>query len=86
MYSGNHSPVHPLDTLLEAAEKYQNDPGIGSCFVVAAVNGGRFSKGSQFEMSMAARKIPFPISFACHINPWTNWPDRFRPLICMLSS
>ena len=33
MYSGNHSPVHPLDTLLAAAERLQNDPGIVFCFV-----------------------------------------------------
>ncbi len=26
MYSGNHSPCHPLDTLLQAAEKLQQEP------------------------------------------------------------
>jgi glycosyltransferase involved in cell wall biosynthesis len=40
MYSGNHSPVHPLDTLLEAAEKLRGHPDIVFCFV-----GG----GSAFE-------------------------------------
>jgi colanic acid biosynthesis glycosyl transferase WcaI len=33
MYSGNHSPVHPLDTLLAAAERLRDDPTIASCFV-----------------------------------------------------
>jgi colanic acid biosynthesis glycosyl transferase WcaI len=40
MYSGNHSPVHPLDTLLQAAEKLRGNPDIVFCFV-----GG----GSEFE-------------------------------------
>ena len=40
MYSGNHSPVHPLDTLMEAAEKLQADASIVFCFV-----GG----GSEFK-------------------------------------
>ena len=39
MYSGNHSPVHPLDTLLAVAEKFKENPSIMFCFV-----GG----GSQF--------------------------------------
>lgn len=40
MYSGNHSPVHPLDTLMRAAEKLQGDPSIAFCFI-----GG----GSEFK-------------------------------------
>ena len=33
MYSGNHSPVHPLDTLLAAARRLASDPGIVFCFI-----------------------------------------------------
>ena len=33
MYSGNHSPVHPLDTLLQAAERMRSDQGVVFCFV-----------------------------------------------------
>jgi colanic acid biosynthesis glycosyl transferase WcaI len=33
MYSGNHSPCHPLDTLLEAARKLADDPAVVFCFV-----------------------------------------------------
>lgn len=33
MYSGNHSPCHPLDTLLQAARHFADDPGIAFCFV-----------------------------------------------------
>jgi glycosyltransferase involved in cell wall biosynthesis len=40
MYSGNHSPVHPLDTLMQAAEKLQGYASIAFCFV-----GG----GSEFK-------------------------------------
>ena len=40
MYSGNHSPVHPLDTLMQAAEQLRSDAAIVFCFV-----GG----GSEFK-------------------------------------
>ena len=40
MYSGNHSPVHPLDTLLVAAEQFAGEAGIVFAFV-----GG----GSEFK-------------------------------------
>jgi colanic acid biosynthesis glycosyl transferase WcaI len=33
MYSGNHSPCHPLDTVLEAARELASDPRIAFCFV-----------------------------------------------------
>lgn len=33
MYSGNHSPVHPLDTIMEAAELLGDEKGIVFCFV-----------------------------------------------------
>ncbi len=33
MYSGNHSPCHPLDTLLAAAERLKEDNSIVFCFV-----------------------------------------------------
>jgi glycosyltransferase involved in cell wall biosynthesis len=40
MYSGNHSPCHPLQTLLEAARRLKSRHNLAFCFV-----GG----GSQFE-------------------------------------
>lgn len=33
MYAGNHSPCHPLDTLLQAASRLRDDPDIVFCFV-----------------------------------------------------
>ena len=40
MYSGNHSPIHPLDTLLEAAKRLAGERNVVFCFV-----GG----GSEFQ-------------------------------------
>ncbi len=40
MYSGNHSPCHPLDTLLEAAEQIQQENPDGSSIVFSFVGGG----------------------------------------------
>src|SRR5208337_2524127 len=33
MYSGNHSPCHPLETLLAAARRLAADPDLIFCFV-----------------------------------------------------
>jgi hypothetical protein len=52
MYSGNHSPCHPLRTLLEAAEALAADPRIVFCFI-----GG----GSEFgavRTSAESRRLP----------------------------
>jgi glycosyltransferase involved in cell wall biosynthesis len=40
MYSGNHSPCHPLDTLLEAAETLQGKSTAGTPIVFCFVGGG----------------------------------------------
>ena len=46
MYSGNHSPCHPLTTLLAAARRLAANPGVAFCFV-----GG----GTEFEKVRAYR-------------------------------
>jgi hypothetical protein len=33
MYSGNHSPVHPLDTLMQAADQLHGETDIAFCFI-----------------------------------------------------
>ncbi len=33
MYSGNHSPCHPLDTLLDAAQRLSGESRVAFCFV-----------------------------------------------------
>jgi colanic acid biosynthesis glycosyl transferase WcaI len=50
MYSGNHSPCHPLDTLLKAARQMAHDPDVVFCFV-----GG----GSEFRKIQESRP-PLP--------------------------
>ena len=40
MYSGNHSPCHPLDTLLEAADQVQQVSAVGAPIVFCFVGGG----------------------------------------------
>lgn len=47
MYSGNHSPCHPLKTLLEAARRLVGDRDIAFCFV-----GG----GAEYEKVRAFKK------------------------------
>jgi hypothetical protein len=48
MYSGNHSPCHPLDTVLRAAEVLADNPGVVFCFV-----GG----GSEFRRIQSEAKV-----------------------------
>ena len=45
MYSGNHSPCHSLDTLLQAAQQMQQRPDIAFCFVGG---GSEFQKVKNF--------------------------------------
>jgi glycosyltransferase involved in cell wall biosynthesis len=47
MYSGNHSPVHPLDTLLRAAEKLRDNPDIVFCFAGGGSEFGKAERGKQ---------------------------------------
>jgi glycosyltransferase involved in cell wall biosynthesis len=54
MYSGNHSPCHPLDTLLEAAERLACHPQIVFCFV----GGGKeFRKVQNFASQRRMKNI-----------------------------
>ena len=50
MYSGNHSPCHPLDTVLRAAEALADNPGVVFCFV----GGGSEFRRIQSEVKLAA--------------------------------
>jgi hypothetical protein len=50
MYSGNHSPVNPLDTLLQAAGRFTDDPRIAFLFV-----GGGAGKAAVEELIRARR-------------------------------
>ena len=54
MYSGNHSPCHPLDTLLEAAGRLADHPGLAFCFVGG---GMEFSKVKAFAQQRRVKNI-----------------------------
>jgi len=45
MYSGNHSPLHPLDTVLNAALQLRDDPTVAFAFVGG---GSEFSRVERF--------------------------------------
>ena len=54
MYSGNHSPCHPLDTLLEAAGRLANHPKLAFCFV----GGGKeFTKVKRFAQARQMKNV-----------------------------
>ena len=54
MYAGNHSPCHPLDTLLEAAKKLSARDDIVFCFVGG---GSEFGKVEEFARANQLRNI-----------------------------
>ena len=54
MYSGNHSPCHPLDTLLRAAEQLSQESRIAFCFVGG---GSEFRKVQAFARDQRLANI-----------------------------
>ncbi len=54
MYSGNHSPCHPLETLLEAARRMKNDHKVVFCFVGG---GSEFSRVKAYAAGHRLRNI-----------------------------
>jgi len=54
MYAGNHSPCHPLDTLLEAAEHLAPNPQFAFCFVGG---GSEFRKVKGFARAQGLENI-----------------------------
>ena len=54
MYSGNHSPCHPLDTLLQAADRLANNDGVAFCFVGG---GSEFRKVEEHVRSRNLRNV-----------------------------
>jgi glycosyltransferase involved in cell wall biosynthesis len=54
MYSGNHSPCHPLDTLLQAAERLAENEDIAFCFVGG---GSEFVKVKERARSRGLRNV-----------------------------
>ncbi len=56
MYSGNHSPCHPLDTLMNAAAAFAEDKSVAFCFV-----GG----GSEFKKIKAGAGQGNKVNVVC---------------------
>src|SRR6202163_2808097 len=54
MYSGNHSPCHPLETLLEAAERLAENEDIAFCFVGG---GSEFGKVKERARSRGLHNV-----------------------------
>ena len=54
MYSGNHSPCHPLDSLLEAAAGLSDDPRVAFCFIGG---GSEFHKVREFARTRALHNV-----------------------------
>lgn len=54
MHSGNHSPCHPLDTLLAAAERLRSDERVSFCFVGG---GSEFQKVEHWTQRTAQRNV-----------------------------
>ena len=47
MYAGNHSPIHPLDTLLQAAEQLKHDDSLAFCFIGGGQEFPRVNRWAQ---------------------------------------
>jgi len=54
MYSGNHSPCHPLETLLQAAERLDENEDVVFCFVGG---GSEFGKVKERARNRALRNV-----------------------------
>jgi colanic acid biosynthesis glycosyl transferase WcaI len=54
MHSGNHSPCHPLETLLQAAERLAENEGVAFCFVGG---GSEFVKVKQRARDRGLRNV-----------------------------
>jgi colanic acid biosynthesis glycosyl transferase WcaI len=54
MYSGNHSPCHPLETLLQAAERLAENEDIAFCFVGG---GSEFRKVKERAQNRGLRNV-----------------------------
>ena len=63
MYAGNHSPCHPLDTLLEAARKLRDRSEIAFCFVGGGSEHGRVKEFARRHELGNVKCLPYqPLS------------------------
>jgi glycosyltransferase involved in cell wall biosynthesis len=79
MHSGNHSLVHPLDTILDAAEKLKDDPR----FVFAFIGGGkgkqavedRIRKLEEGDLRPEEHSSPQPSSLSSQVSALESQPS-----------
>ena len=79
MYSGNHSLVHPLDTILDAAETLKDDPR----FVFAFIGGGkgkqavedRIRKLEEGDLRPEKNSSPQPSSLSSQVSALKSQPS-----------
>ena len=62
MYSGNHSPVHPLDTLLAATRQLASDTDIFFCFVGGGSEWRKIRQGVEESRKQKAGVGDFSVS------------------------
>lgn len=63
MHSGNHSPCHPLDTLLAAARRLAGHPDILFCFIGGGVEFARIAAPAPASGPMRSLCLPYqPLS------------------------
>ncbi len=78
MYCGNHSPCHPLQTVLEAAKTLAGHDDIAFCFVGG---GAEFAQVKEFAKDKGIiQTLP-----ACPTSRLSNWPAYCPPLTCTSS-
>jgi colanic acid biosynthesis glycosyl transferase WcaI len=63
MYSGNHSPCHPLDTVIDAARRLGDQEGVVFCFIGG---GTEFSRIRRLFPNDNDGQNPLPASRASH--------------------
>lgn len=59
MYSGNHSPVHPMDTLMQAAEHLRGETDIVFCFIGGGSEFGRIKKWAAGTKNPQVLCLPY---------------------------
>lgn len=59
MYSGNHSPVHPLDTLMQAAERLKDNSSIVFCFIGGGSEFARVKKWAAETKNSQVLFLPY---------------------------
>src|SRR5689334_22988669 len=59
MYAGNHSPCHPLDTLLQSALKLQTRDDIVFCFIGGGSEYAKIKEFAQHHSVKNVRTLPY---------------------------